>query len=123
MYGTMKIVRLGEGRYVGLPKHIAMRVVEGTNWKGVINKDDNSVSFRLVDEEEYQRDDTTRVRNRTTYDDQKWFRIPTAMIRVLDSNWAIGEEVLVRYEPDNGVIHVQPIAARVANRVHTIHKA
>jgi len=123
MYGTMKIVRLGQGRYVGLPKHIAMRIVEGTNWKGIIDDKDNSVLFRLIDDEEYARDDTTRIRNRTTYDDQKWFRIPTAMIRQLDSHWAIGEEVLVKYDYDKGEIHVQPLAARVANRQHTIHKA
>jgi hypothetical protein len=115
MYGTMKIVRLGEGRYVGLPKHIAMRIVEGTNWKGLIN-DDNSVVFRLVEEEDYARDDTTRVRNRTTYDDQKWMRIPTAMIRQLDSLWAIGEEVLVKFDAKEFELHVQPLAARAAAR-------
>ncbi len=116
MYGTMKIVRLGEGRYVGLPKHIAMRIVEGSNWKGIINESDNSVSFRLVEEEEYARDDTTRVRNRTTYDDQKWMRIPTAMIRQLDGLWAIGEEVLVRFDASEFELHIQPLAARAAAR-------
>lgn len=122
MYGTMKIVRLGQGRYVGLPKHIAMRIVEGTNWKGLINDEENSVTFRLIDDDEYARDDTTRIRNRTTYDDQKWFRIPTAMIRELDSNWAIGEEVLVRYDYEHGLIHVQPLSARSASRAQ-LYKA
>ena len=72
--------------------------------------------FRLVEEEDYARDDTTRVRNRTTYDDQKWMRIPTAMIRQLDSLWAIGEEVLVKFDAKEFELHVQPLAARAAAR-------
>ena len=69
-----------------------------------------------VEEEEYARDDTTRVRNRTTYDDQKWMRIPTAMIRQLDGLWAIGEEVLVRFDASEFELHIQPLAARAAAR-------
>lgn len=115
MYGTMKIVRLGGGRYVGLPKHIATKIVSGTDWKGKIN-DDNSVTFRLVDAEEYARDDTTRVRNRTTYDDQLWMRIPTAMIRQLNEMWAVGEEILVRYDYNDCELNIQPLAARAAAR-------
>lgn len=115
MYGTMKIVRLGGGRYVGLPKHIAMKIIEGTNWKGAV-LEENSLSFRLIDDDEYARDDTTRIRNRTTYDDQKWFRIPTAMVRELDSMWAVGEEVLVRFDIQEFKLHIQPLAARAAAR-------
>ena len=47
MYGTMKIVRLGGGRYVGLPKHIATKIVSGTDWKGKINDDNSFLDCRI----------------------------------------------------------------------------
>jgi hypothetical protein len=43
-------------------------------------------------------------------------RIPTAMIRQLDSLWAIGEEVLVKFDAKEFELHVQPLAARAAAR-------
>lgn len=108
----MQVTKLGGGRYVGLPIHIANKISEGQNLKMELNED-NILTCVQVTKEEYARADTARVRLRTTYDEQKWFRIPTAMVRTLDKGlWDVGEQIIVRYDPETGGITVQPVAAR-----------
>ena len=111
-YGLMKITKLGGGRYVGIPIHIAGHVEEGQNLKMEL-QDNNKLVCVPVTDEEYARSDTSRVRLRTAYDEQKWFRIPTALVRTLDSGmWEVGEQIIVRRDMETGVISVQPTAAK-----------
>lgn len=112
-YGLMKITKLGGGRYVGIPKHLAGLVDEGQNLKMEL-QDNNKLVCMPVTEEEYARSDTSRVRLRTAYDDQKWFRIPTALVRTLSNMWEVGEQIIVRRDMETGVISVQPTAAKKA---------
>ena len=111
MYGIMKVCRLGTGRYVGLPKHLANRVTEGTNWK-VSRNPANTLVLKLISAAEYARVDTTRIRLRTSYDDQKWLRIPTAILRELDNKWALSEEIIVTMNVDANEIELQPVNSR-----------
>ena len=113
MYGLMQVTKLGGGRYVGLPIHIANKISEGQNLKIEVDEKENILTCVQVTKEEYARADTARVRLRTSYDEQKWFRIPTAIVRTLDNDlWGVGEQLIVRYDPDAGGITVQPVAAR-----------
>ena len=107
----MKITKLGGGRYVGIPIHIANLVKEGQNLK--MDLDDQQVlTCRPVEDEEYARGDTSRVRLRTAYDEQKWFRIPTVIVRTLNDMWEVGEQIIVRHDHETGVILVQPALAK-----------
>ena len=110
-YGLMKITKLGGGRYVGIPIHIAGHVKEAQNLKMEIDAQ-QVLTCTPVEEEEYARADTSRVRLRTAYDEQKWFRIPTALVRELNNMWEVGEQIIVRHDHETGVITVQPTAAK-----------
>lgn len=113
----MKITKLGGGRYVGIPIHIAGNIAEGQNLK-IEMTDNQTLVCKPVVPEEYARDDTSRVRLRTAYDEQKWFRIPTALVRTLNDMWEIGEQIIVRYDNETSVITVQPTAARKVESVN-----
>jgi|SaaInlV_125m_DNA_1040241.scaffolds.fasta_scaffold90877_2 hypothetical protein len=99
MYGLMKIVTLNGGRYIGLPIHIARHVPEATKYKLALAAE-NQIEMTVIDKSEFKRPSCTTVRNRTTYDDQRWFRIPTAITRTLnDDLYAVGKQMLVRFDP------------------------
>lgn len=101
MYGLMKIVTLNGGRYIGLPIHIARLVPEATKYKLEL-EDAKTIKLNRIEKDDFKRPTCTTVRNRTTYDDQRWFRIPTAITRTLDDSlYAVGKQMLVRFDPDN----------------------
>ena len=113
----MKITKLGGGRYVGIPIHIAGYVDEGQNLKMELEAD-NTLICTPVTDEEYARHDTGRVRLRTAYDEQKWFRIPTALVRTLSDMWEVGEQIVVKFDNETKVITVQPTAARKVESIN-----
>ena len=98
----MKIVTLNGGRYIGLPIHIARLVPEATKYRLDLTGDAQTIKMDLIEKDAFKRPTCTTVRNRTTYDDQRWFRIPTAITRTLDDNlYAVGKQMLVRFDPNN----------------------
>ena len=106
MYGLMKIVTLNGGRYIGLPIHIARHVPEATKYR--LAPDGNQIEMVVIDKDDFKRPSCTTVRNRTTYDDQRWFRIPTAITRTLDDSlYAVGKQMLVRYNPETMAISLE----------------
>ena len=103
----MKIVTLNGGRYIGLPIHIARLVPEATKYKLEL-EGANTINMSQILKDDFKRPSCTTVRNRTTYDDQRWFRIPTAITRTLDDSlYAVGKQMLVRFNPETMAISLE----------------
>ena len=107
MNGIMKVVTLNNGRYIGLPKHIANIVDEAKKYRLTIESD-NIIKMSLIEKDEFKRKDCTTIRLRTAYDDQKWFRFPKqTMDECNDDYFAVGKQVVVRYNPDDESFELQ----------------
>ncbi len=109
MNGMMKVVTLNGGRYVGLPKHIAARIVEATKYRLSVDGEEKKViHMEPIVRSEFKRSTCTTIRNRTAYDDQKWFRLPTEIVgEVSDDFFAVGKQVVVQFKPETNEILVR----------------
>lgn len=102
----MKVVTLNNGRYIGLPKHIANIVEEASKYRCETNG--NKITMTLIEKDEFKRADCTTIRLRTAYDDQKWFRFPTDITNACDDNFfAVGKQVVVKYNPQDKSFELQ----------------
>mgnify|MGYP003131984330 CR=1 FL=1 len=99
MNGIMKVVTLNDGRYIGLPKHIANIVEEAAKYR-CTTEGDNIIKMDLITKDDFKRADCTTIRLRTAYDDQKWFRFPKlTTAECNDQFFSVGKQVIVKYNP------------------------
>lgn len=106
MNGMMKVVTLNGGRYVGLPKHIAARVEEATKYR--VDVDGTNLVMEVIERDAFKRATCTTIRNRTAYDDQRWFRLPKGVVDQLEDDfWAVGKQVVVSYTPSSGKLEIR----------------
>ena len=103
----MKIVTLNNGRYIGLPKHIANIVDEAAKYRCEVSED-NIITMTLIEKDDFKRADCTTIRLRTAYDDQKWFRFPKQTTDEANDNYfSVGKQVIVKYDPNSKTFVIQ----------------